>query len=164
MVRSDIVMPREGFSKEEEKRLDPLPAALDAASTEISELAEGGGGEIKIAPVAAGAAVDDGDVDGAAVGGDADAAAAEGVVVGVAVGGGRVELGLVQGGDELAVVVPAAAGAEAGVVPGEGARVAGDDLDGGALSGSGGGSSELEEGDKGSGNGGLGEEHFELFV
>jgi len=147
------------FQRLKERDLDPVPVTLDAALAQISKGGKGSGAEIEASPDAAGAAVDNGGLDRAAVVVDADATAAERVVVGVAVGGAGVELLLVQGDDVLAVVVPPAAGTEAGVVPGEGAAGAGLKL-GGRGFGGGGCGAELEEGEEGGGHEGLGEVHF----
>lgn len=94
--------------------LEPDPRTLDAATAEISELREGSGAEIQAAGGAGRAAVDNGDLDGLALEAGAEAATAEGVVVGVAARGLGVEVGVGEGDDELAVLVELAAGAEAG--------------------------------------------------
>lgn len=104
---------------QEETSLDIVPGALHASNAEGGEDLKGGRAEVEVSPGAASAAVDKGGVDGFSVVLDADAAAAEGVVVGVAVGRAGVELGLVQGDDVLVVVVSPAACTEACVVPGE---------------------------------------------
>lgn len=100
---------------------DPVPSAGDDADREIRERLESGRAEVEVARVAGLAAVDDGDVDRPARVGGAQAAAAEGVVVGVAVGRGGVEVGVAEGDDQVAVAVAMAAGAQAGVVIGEAA-------------------------------------------
>lgn len=95
--------------------LNKIPRALDTTSIKAaSEVRERARRQIDVAESAAGAAVDDLDVDGGAVEVYADGAAAD--ALGVEEGGG-------DGGDELLVVVDGAAGAEAGVVEGDVAEV-----------------------------------------
>lgn len=121
--------------------LSPLPRSSDTAKAQVTNHAiERRRREIEVVLGASGAAVDDGDHLGAALVVDADLAAAGVLAV--------VERGR-DGGDELAVVVGLTAGAEAGVVPGDGAGA----VDGGAsvgLGGSGGGGEGHGDGGEGS--------------
>lgn len=91
----------------QETRLVPLPLhTADTAVTVASDLVKEGEGHVKVALLAANAAVDNLGLGGATVRAlDADIATAQGVVVGVAVGGLGVEKGHGDGDNWLVGVV-----------------------------------------------------------
>jgi len=112
----------------ENNDLDPVPChPVDAADGGVGEALEDGDGDIEVVEGTAYAAVLDSDDGALAVVVDLDLAAAEGVVVGVAAGGLRVEELLRDGHDGVGLRVEDTTGAEAGGVEGQvtGVRLAG---------------------------------------
>lgn len=120
--------------------LDPLPVAIDDARIEVGKALEGGRAEIKTAPRATRAAVDNGHLNGLAIVVGTNTAAAERIPVRIAVGsvgvevlysrtnvlginhrrkGGETTYSRVEGSDKLVLTVPLATSTQAGVVPGE---------------------------------------------
>lgn len=73
--------------------LDPVPGTLDHTNVQVSENAKPGRAQVEIARVAGHATVNNGHVNRLAVVVGADLAAAQRVVVGIAVGGVGVEIG-----------------------------------------------------------------------